>query len=1445
MKKLNSTHLIPQRMSSSNTYSLLKPIFSALLLGFLLFSSQALTAQVAVSFTVTDISCNGNDDGSITAQGSGGWAPYTYNWSNGATGATISGLAAGAYTVTVIDIDLGQTIGTAVVGQACCLNLFTTASYETCDGSNDATATVIASGGTAPYTYLWSDGQTTDIATGLSAGIYTVTVTDANGIVCEKTQVVDLSPEGLWIMLSSTDAVCGEDNGTAHVSVMTGTAPFTYIWSNGNMTADPTGLAAGVYTVTVTDANNCTNTGEVTVNSSGNVPDPGVILTNDPTTFCTTDMLPDIVNVTVSGNPGPNFTFIVTTDAGEILIISTTLVFDFTNAPPGICRIYGFAWDGNITGLDVGNNLSDIMGCTALSTPIIVTREDCTNPCTVDPGIISTNDPTNLCVSDGIDDLVDVTVTGNTGMTSGWIITDATGVILALPAAPPFNFEGAGPGNCIIWHVTYDDITGLATGNNANTDLAGCFRLSNPIIVTRNENPTVGITPADAEVCAGGSLQLTAVSGGGGLTYAWTASGGTFDDPTAASPVYTMMMPGTYDISVTVTDFNGCTGTGTTTVTIIPTPTVNISPENTAVCQGESVSFTSSVSGTGVTYSWSATGGTFDDPTVANPTYTMMMPGTYTITLDVVDDNGCSGSASTTVTINENPTVTIDPQGGSVCAGEELQLSANATGANPLSYSWTASGGSFNNPSSSTPSYMMMMPGTYDISVTVTDGNGCAASATTTVTVNPAPTADISPENAAVCQGESVDFTSNVSGNGPFSYQWTATGGSFSDPLAANPTYTMMMPGTYDIFLIVIDANGCATSAVTTVTINANPTVEIDPMGASTCAGQPLQLNANASGGSAPLTYSWTASGGSFNDASSASPIYTMMMGGTYDLSVTVTDANGCDASATTTVTVEDPDAGTLTIDADPVCLQNGLATISATPDGNASIPAGYQVAYVLTSEPGTIIRQLSITPSFDVTALGDYTIHTLVFDPNTLDPSSINLGTTTAAEVNSLLVQGGGSICAALDLVGAPVNVFMRKIGDYVWIDRNQNGFQDIFEDGYEGATVTLLMAGPDGLYCTADDIIVDEQVTNSDGFYCFECVLPGEYVVSFEINDPLYEFTSMDASAFDQFDSDANEMTGKTDPITINPGDGDDLTIDAGIHLICDNYTVGGIIEADQFGLCPGIVPQKLNSVALPSGGFGQIEYLWMYIELSNLTDPNPINWTPIPNSNSSMYQPPAVFETTLYARCARAVDCADYVESNIVRIEVIDCLGGGIGTTDISAQLMNNEDVKIAWNLGPEQDFFNYFIERSVDGVSFENIGKVEGLGNDNGSNSYEFMDRTPIMGRNYYRVKQVGLNTPITYSRTVDVLITMPQMSEIYAYPNPVKDVLHLEALEDVEEGAVLEVMNALGQVISSQRLSKDEKQIELNFSQYVPGTYFIRIQSASSKEVSVVKILRAE
>ncbi|MGV3637583.1 MAG: T9SS type A sorting domain-containing protein, partial [Flavobacteriales bacterium] len=120
---------------------------------------------------------------------------------------------------------------------------------------------------------------------------------------------------------------------------------------------------------------------------------------------------------------------------------------------------------------------------------------------------------------------------------------------------------------------------------------------------------------------------------------------------------------------------------------------------------------------------------------------------------------------------------------------------------------------------------------------------------------------------------------------------------------------------------------------------------------------------------------------------------------------------------------VTNPLAGTLVAVDDSVCFLTGTVEIAATPNGGLNVPTGYSVIYVLTEGEGLVIQNVSSTPSFLVGAAGDYTIHTLVYDPNTLDLSIVEPGVTTGFQVNSLLVQGGGSICASLDVAGAQVN--------------------------------------------------------------------------------------------------------------------------------------------------------------------------------------------------------------------------------------------------------------------------------------------------------------------------------------------------------------------------------------------------------------------------------------
>ncbi|MFN6015414.1 MAG: SprB repeat-containing protein, partial [Flavobacteriales bacterium] len=195
-------------------------------------------ASLAASTTQTNVSCFGNSTGTATVTAAGGTGTYTYSWNTtpAQTAATASGLAAGTYTVTVTDANGCTTTTSVTITQpAAALAASTTQTNVSCFGNSTGTATVTASGGTGPYTYSWNTtpGQTTATASGLAAGTYTVTVTDANG--CSTTASVTITQPASVVsavITGQTDVLCfGGSTGTATVTGVGGTSPYTYLWS--------------------------------------------------------------------------------------------------------------------------------------------------------------------------------------------------------------------------------------------------------------------------------------------------------------------------------------------------------------------------------------------------------------------------------------------------------------------------------------------------------------------------------------------------------------------------------------------------------------------------------------------------------------------------------------------------------------------------------------------------------------------------------------------------------------------------------------------------------------------------------------------------------------------------------------------------------------------------------------------------------------------------------------------------------------------------------------------------------------------------------------------------------------------------------------------------------------------------------------------------------------
>ncbi|MBN4081874.1 SprB repeat-containing protein, partial [bacterium AH-315-C07] len=214
--------------------------------------TQPASALSILNIDSTDVNCLGGSDGTATVTATGGTPGYTYSWSNGLSVQTIGSLSAATYTVTVRDVNLCQVIDSIKVNQpATAISIKMDSTNVTCFGGSDGAAMATASGGTAGYTYSWSNSAGTQNITSLTANMYTVTATDANGCQIIDSIRVNQSSSALTVALDSVNVTCaGAADGVANSTPAGGTAPYTYKWSSGATSQNITGLS-GTTTYTV------------------------------------------------------------------------------------------------------------------------------------------------------------------------------------------------------------------------------------------------------------------------------------------------------------------------------------------------------------------------------------------------------------------------------------------------------------------------------------------------------------------------------------------------------------------------------------------------------------------------------------------------------------------------------------------------------------------------------------------------------------------------------------------------------------------------------------------------------------------------------------------------------------------------------------------------------------------------------------------------------------------------------------------------------------------------------------------------------------------------------------------------------------------------------------------------------------------------------------------
>jgi len=234
---------------------------------------------ISVSTGVLNVMCFGDNTGAITITASGGTGALTYSLdgTNYQSSSSFTNLMAAFYTVYVKDANGCVEQVVVLVSQPTLLTVSSSVSNVVCSGGNDGVIDLTVSGGTYPYSFHWSDNETTEDNFNLTAGTYSVTVIDDNGCVNTQTFTVTQPASPLIVNGTITDAT-GQTtaDGMVDITVTGGSAPYSFLWSNGAITEDITAVTPGTYTVTITDINGCVTSGTYTVSYNIGINDPSV-----------------------------------------------------------------------------------------------------------------------------------------------------------------------------------------------------------------------------------------------------------------------------------------------------------------------------------------------------------------------------------------------------------------------------------------------------------------------------------------------------------------------------------------------------------------------------------------------------------------------------------------------------------------------------------------------------------------------------------------------------------------------------------------------------------------------------------------------------------------------------------------------------------------------------------------------------------------------------------------------------------------------------------------------------------------------------------------------------------------------------------------------------------------------------------------------------------------
>lgn len=744
--------------------------------------------QLTLQATVDSTSCS-STTGRIAVQPQGGTAPFNYSWSNGQNTATVENVASGTHTVTITDdndCQIQQTFTLAPGGSPVLEGALITPVL--CFGQSTGSVEVSISGGVAPYQYLWTSGPGSAVLSGLPAGDYALTATDANGC-STAVQFTITQPPALTLQATVDSTSCNSTTGGISIQAQGGTAPWNFAWSGGQNTAEVAGLPPGAHTITVTDASGCL-VQETFLLAPGGSPALESAVITPVRCFGATD---GSIAVTINGGVVP-------------------YQYNWPDGPGGAVRPGLPAGDYTLT-------VTDVNGCSTTA-------------------LFTVTQPTLLSLQAQVDST-------SCNSTTGSVSTQAQG------GTAPYVFAWSGGQNTPV-------VTGLPPGAHTVTvsDNNGC-QVQETFLLTPGGSPVLENAAVTPVRCFGGNDGRIEVNINGGVTpyqYNWSAGSGNWELPDLPAGQYML----------TVTDANACSVTAQFSVPepaevvvsagVTPVPCAGLTGGVEVAAQGGTAPYI---------YQW-------EDGT-AGPGRQNLSAGVYTVT--VMDANNCA--LEVFVQLTEPQVLDVSTQVDSVSCNAPGSISLDVQGGvMPYFYLWDngASGAGIGN----------LPAGAY--TVTVTDANGCSLLRSFMLEPADIPVLSDTLLTAVRCFGENNGGIAITVDDGlpPYQFNWSNNG--------AGNVLTGLFAGAYSV--TVTDARNCTLSAQFFIPQPAALATQTG-VTADTCGRQTGAIDVEASGGVTNYQFLW--SGGQNTE--------DLDMTGAGMWSFTLTDANGC----TLTQTVEIP----------------------------------------------------------------------------------------------------------------------------------------------------------------------------------------------------------------------------------------------------------------------------------------------------------------------------------------------------------------------------------------------------------------------------------------------------------------------------------------------------------------------------------------------------------